>query len=173
MNIKAIMKIKNWLTKNKILNERRKKINVVNKKIRLLESELLDPEYAYLKIDNNGYLVNGYPIPMAMSFTKDKVESAAFAYGYTLMDKYPNMGWAAAYIARNDINQRVGRKKIFSDKEICECLERYSADTCDEIYEYLEIERKEWEFVRKEQLAKMKALRRKRFMLAPVEEFFY
>ena len=45
--------------------------------------------------------------------------------------------------------------------------------TDDEIYEYLEIERKEWEFVRKEQLAKMKALRRERFMLAPVEEFFY
>ena len=32
MNIKAIMKIKNWLTKNKILNERRKRINVVKKK---------------------------------------------------------------------------------------------------------------------------------------------
>jgi len=56
MNIKVIMKKKNWLTKNKILNERRKRINVVNKKIRLLESELLDPEYAYMKIDNNAVL---------------------------------------------------------------------------------------------------------------------
>lgn len=85
---------------------------------RFIESEKLSPEYDYLKINKCGRLIKGYPIPMAMSFTYDKVAAASYIRGYQLMDEMPELGWAAAYIGRNEIYERVGRERPFSEEKI-------------------------------------------------------
>lgn len=87
---------------------------------RFIESEKLSPEYDYLKINKYGRLIKGYPIPMAMSVTHDKVGAAAIIRGYQLMDEMPELGWAAYYIGENEIYERVGREQPFSDEMIAE-----------------------------------------------------
>lgn len=170
--LKLVDAIRNTVNKNKIIRDRRNKINSLNLKIRLLESELLDPEFEYMKINKNGYLIKGWPIPMAMSMTRDKVAGASFDYGYKMMDKFPNFGWVPSYIAENEIYQRVGRRRVFSDKDIRECMKQSNVESCDEIYEYLKSIRAEWEEPRIDKLSEIRKLRKERLFLAPEEEFF-
>ena len=92
---------------------------------RIRESMMLSPEYDYLSIDDEGYLVEPYNTLEGDSYTYDKVVAAGTELGKKrLLEADGKYGKLPYYKARNEINERVGRKAIYSDNDFVEEMDR-------------------------------------------------
>ncbi len=105
-----------------ILKEMRKKLLDLKEEQRLKrikESELLSPDFDFLKIDNDGYLVHPYLIIGSLHYTRDKVIAAGIVNGLRKMkDSNGEYGHLPFLEGRNEINERVYRKPIYSEKQL-------------------------------------------------------
>ena len=86
----------------------------IGKKKRIFESYLLSPDYDYLKINDDGFLVDPYLIFDSVSYTYDKVEAASIINGLNKMNSNDSLGWNDYYSGVNEIYVRVGRKPIYT-----------------------------------------------------------
>jgi len=83
-------------------------------RVRLLESELLSPEFDYLEIDERGLLKKPFLVPETGSYTFDKVYAASVIKGHEYMNHYKNANLIPYYIGRNTIYNRVLREVPYS-----------------------------------------------------------
>ncbi len=97
----------------------------VERERRLRESSALSPEYDYLEIDEDGYLLIPYSTNGKDTYTYDKVLAAGMELGKEYMklaeDQY---GFLPLYKAINEINARVGRKPSYDNKAFVKEMER-------------------------------------------------
>ena len=101
------------------------KMKFFERQRRLLESEVLGPEYDYLEIDNEGYLVDPYRILDTTYYTFDKVIAAGTELGKKRLEEDNGKnGNLPFYKARNEINERVGRQPVYSDKDFVNEMDR-------------------------------------------------
>ena len=113
------------------------KMKFYEKQRRLLESELLGPEYDYLEIDDDGYLSAPYGILDSTYYTFDKVVAAGTELGKKRMDEDNGKnGNLPFYKARNEINERVGRKPVYSDKDF--------VNEMDKINNFMKVKRRDY-----------------------------
>lgn len=82
-------------------------------KLRIQESELLSPEYDYLKINKRGLLKKKYPIPNSMSYTRDKVAAASFNNMRIYIEEHPGSDGEGWKNARDDVYIRAGREPVY------------------------------------------------------------
>ncbi len=84
---------------------------------RIRESKLLSPEYDYLEIGEDGYLITPYQIVDSFSFTYDKVEAAGMIAGVDAIKK-DNATWNDYFAAVNEVYIKAGRKEKYPGKKL-------------------------------------------------------
>lgn len=101
------------------IQEKLSRLKEKERERRIKESKLLSPEFDFLEIDDDGYLINPYPIIGSFNYTRDKVIAAGIVNGLRKMkDSNGEYGYLPYYEGRNEINERVHRKPIYSEERL-------------------------------------------------------
>ena len=98
-------------TKLEIIQKLLLKLKEKQRLKRIRESELLSPEFDFLEIDDDGYLITPYPIIDSVNYTRDKVLAAGIIYGLQKKGEDNTYDGFFTYLEGIDeIKKRVHRK---------------------------------------------------------------